>query len=332
MRSRTSRLLSPPRLAPFTVSSSSARDQAGALVLGRRARLDRRQSVHPARLHEAALARLGADAVDPRRHREDARLSASKPVALGGARVMLITRSPLRITLGGGGTDLPSYYREHGGFLIAAAIDKYVYVTVMRPFTPGIFLKYSKLEHVDAVDEVAASDHPRGDQADRLQGRRSSRSPRWPTSRRAPASARRAASPRRCSRRCTRTGGSLLHPNELAELACEIEIDRLGEPIGKQDQYIAAYGGMTCFTFHAGRQRRGRAARAADRHAVQPRGQPAAVLHRLLAQRRRHPETRTTRRSRTTATMLDESALREGARPAQPRGARAGRHRARSAR
>ena len=67
---------------------------------------------------------------------------------------MIITRSPLRITLGGGGTDLPSYYREHGGFLIAAAIDKYVYVTVMRPFTPGIFLKYSKLEHVDATDDV----------------------------------------------------------------------------------------------------------------------------------------------------------------------------------
>ena len=67
---------------------------------------------------------------------------------------MIITRSPLRITLGGGGSDLPSYYREYGGFLIAAAIDKYVYVTVMRPFVPGIYLKYSKLEHVASVDEV----------------------------------------------------------------------------------------------------------------------------------------------------------------------------------
>ena len=67
---------------------------------------------------------------------------------------MIITRSPLRISLGGGGTDLPSYYREHGGFLIAAAIDKYVYVTVTRPFSPGIYLKYSKLEHVDRVDDV----------------------------------------------------------------------------------------------------------------------------------------------------------------------------------
>src|SRR6185503_4209073 len=68
--------------------------------------------------------------------------------------VMIITRSPLRITLGGGGTDLPSYYRQFGGFLIAAAIDRYVYVTVMRPFIRGIFLKYSHLEKVTSVDEI----------------------------------------------------------------------------------------------------------------------------------------------------------------------------------
>ena len=67
---------------------------------------------------------------------------------------MIIVRSPLRISLGGGGTDLPSYYREHGGFLIAATIDKYVYVTVMRPFIPGIFLKYSELERVMTIPEV----------------------------------------------------------------------------------------------------------------------------------------------------------------------------------
>jgi hypothetical protein len=67
---------------------------------------------------------------------------------------MIIVRSPLRITLGGGGTDLPSYYREHEGFLIAAAIDKFIYVTVIKPFTPGIYLKYSKIEHVEKIDEV----------------------------------------------------------------------------------------------------------------------------------------------------------------------------------
>ena len=67
---------------------------------------------------------------------------------------MIIARSPLRISLGGGGTDLPSYYKEHGGFLIAAAIDKYVYATVTRPFTPGIYLKYSSLEQVQQVIDV----------------------------------------------------------------------------------------------------------------------------------------------------------------------------------
>ena len=67
---------------------------------------------------------------------------------------MLIARSPLRITLGGGGTDLRSYYQEQEGFLIAAAIDKYVYVTVTRPFTQGIYLKYSSLEHVEKISEV----------------------------------------------------------------------------------------------------------------------------------------------------------------------------------
>ena len=70
---------------------------------------------------------------------------------------MIIVRSPLRISLGGGGTDLASYYREHEGFLIAAAIDKYVYVTSMRPFKKGIYLKYSQLEKVNKVSDIC---HP----------------------------------------------------------------------------------------------------------------------------------------------------------------------------
>ena len=67
---------------------------------------------------------------------------------------MIIVRSPLRITLGGGGTDLPSYYRNHAGFLISAAIDKFVYVTVIKPFMPGIYLKYSNIEHVERIEDV----------------------------------------------------------------------------------------------------------------------------------------------------------------------------------
>jgi D-glycero-alpha-D-manno-heptose-7-phosphate kinase len=162
---------------------------------------------------------------------------------------MIITRSPLRITLGGGGTDIPSYYRKHGGFVIAAAIDKYVYVTVTRPFVPGIFLKYSKLEHVEQVDEVQ---HPIIQEAIRMLD---FKTPQLEVTTLADIPAG------------TGLGSSgsfttallkalyahrrrLLHPSELAQLACEIEIDRLKEPIGKQDQYIAAYGGLTCFYFH----------------------------------------------------------------------------------
>ncbi len=162
---------------------------------------------------------------------------------------MIITRSPLRITLGGGGTDLPSYYGEHGGFLIAAAIDKYVYVTVMRPFTPGIFLKYSKLEHVDAVDDVR---HPIIREAIRMIGLQTPQI-EITTLADIPAGTGLGSSGSFTTalvKALYAHRRHFLHPNELAELACEIEIDRLHEPIGKQDQYIAAYGGVTCFTFH----------------------------------------------------------------------------------
>src|SRR5438045_6213473 len=80
---------------------------------------------------------------------------------------MIIVRSPLRITLGGGGTDLPSYYREQGGFLIAAAIDKYVYITVHETFVDDLIVKYSKLERVASADSL---EHPIFREALRLRG------------------------------------------------------------------------------------------------------------------------------------------------------------------
>ena len=80
---------------------------------------------------------------------------------------MIITRSPLRVSLGGGGTDLPSYYREHGGFLVAAAIDKYVYLTQHRTFQQEIIIKYSKLERVQSVDQI---EHPIVREAMKLTG------------------------------------------------------------------------------------------------------------------------------------------------------------------
>ncbi len=161
---------------------------------------------------------------------------------------MIITRSPLRITIGGGGTDLPSYYRDHGGFVISAAIDKYVYVTVMRPFVEGIFLKYSQLEHVDQIEAVQ---HPIIREALKMLGFRTPQVEITtladiPSGTGLGSSGSFTAALLKALYAHRR---QLLHPNELAELACEIEIDRLGEPIGKQDQYAASYGGVTCFTF-----------------------------------------------------------------------------------
>jgi D-glycero-alpha-D-manno-heptose-7-phosphate kinase len=162
---------------------------------------------------------------------------------------MIITRSPLRITLGGGGTDLPSYYRDHEGFLVSAAIDKYVYVNVMRPFTEGIYLKYSQLEHTEQIAEVK---HPIIREALHML---EFKTPQVEITTLAdiPAGTGLGSS----GSFTTALVKALythrkrhLHQEELAELACHIEIDRLGEPIGKQDQYIAAVGGVTCFTFH----------------------------------------------------------------------------------
>jgi D-glycero-alpha-D-manno-heptose-7-phosphate kinase len=162
---------------------------------------------------------------------------------------MIIARSPLRITLGGGGTDLPSYYRDHEGFLIAAAIDKYVYVTVTRPFNRGIYLKYSALEQVESIEEVK---HPVIREALRLQ---MLRTPQIEITTLAdiPAGTGLGSSGSFTTallKALHTHRHEILHPRELAELACHLEIDLLREPVGKQDQFIAAFGGLTCFTFH----------------------------------------------------------------------------------
>jgi len=161
---------------------------------------------------------------------------------------MIIARSPLRISLGGGATDLPSYYRDHEGFVIAAAINKYVYVTVTRPFAEGIYLKYSKLEQVDSVDQVQ---HRIIHEALKMQ---KLRTPQIEITSLAdiPAGTGLGSSGSFTTvliKALYAHRRGLIHPQELAKLACHIEIDLLGEPIGKQDQYIAAYGGLTCFTF-----------------------------------------------------------------------------------
>jgi D-glycero-alpha-D-manno-heptose-7-phosphate kinase len=161
---------------------------------------------------------------------------------------MIITRSPLRISLGGGGTDLPSYYQEHSGFLIAAAIDKYVYITLHRTFVDELIVKYSKLERVKLVKEL---EHPIIREALQLVG---VEAPFLEITSMAdiPAGTGLGSSGSFTTallKALHALKKNLVHPADLAEQACEIEINRLGEPIGKQDQYISAFGGITCFKF-----------------------------------------------------------------------------------
>lgn len=161
---------------------------------------------------------------------------------------MIITRSPLRISLGGGGTDLPSYYREHGGFLIAAAIDRYVYINVHRRFMDGFLLKYSRLEEAATIEEIK---HPIIREALRLASVQE-RNLEITSMADIPAGTGLGSSGSFTTallKALHALRKNLVHPAELADQACQIELEKLGEPIGKQDQYIAAYGGITCFKF-----------------------------------------------------------------------------------
>jgi D-glycero-alpha-D-manno-heptose-7-phosphate kinase len=160
---------------------------------------------------------------------------------------MLITRTPLRITLGGGGTDLASYYERFGGFVMSAAIDKYVYLAINRTFTNDYFIKYSALERVERIEDIQ---HPIFREA--LSLRPVGPSIELVSLADIPAGTGLGSSG-------TFTVGLLrtLYAFErqhvtaevLAKEACHIEIDRLRQPVGKQDQYIAAFGGLQCLEF-----------------------------------------------------------------------------------
>ncbi len=160
---------------------------------------------------------------------------------------MIITRTPLRISIGGGGTDLPSYYEERGGFVISAAINKYVFIGLNTTFTEDYLLKYSSLERHDRIAEIGhrivreafdAHDVRAGIEmvslADIPSGTGLGSSGSFTVGLLRAIYA---------LRREHVTAGA------LAEEAAAIEIEKLGEPVGKQDQYIAAYGGLTCFHF-----------------------------------------------------------------------------------
>ena len=161
---------------------------------------------------------------------------------------MIIARSPLRVTLGGGGTDLPSYYEKFGGFLIAAAIDKYVYITLHDTFVTDLIVKYSELERVPDASKLK---HPILREAFALVGM-DGRALELTSMADIPAGTGLGSSGSFTTALLKALHAhkkNLVHPAELAAQACEVELDRLKEPIGKQDQYIAAYGGVTCFKF-----------------------------------------------------------------------------------
>lgn len=161
---------------------------------------------------------------------------------------MIITRSPLRISLGGGGTDLPSYYQQHEGFLIAAAIDKYVYITLHQTFVEDMIIKYSKMERVASIDEIQ---HPIIREALRFVGIKNMNIELASMADIPAGTGLGSSGSFTCAllKALHTYNKNLIHPNDLAEQACHIEIDLLKEPVGKQDQYISAYGGINCFRF-----------------------------------------------------------------------------------
>jgi D-glycero-alpha-D-manno-heptose-7-phosphate kinase len=161
---------------------------------------------------------------------------------------VIFSRAPLRISLGGGGTDLPSYYSEHGGFLVSGAIDKYVYMLTHTVFQRRYRMKYSEMEEVDEIEQIrhpilreTLLRHWRGNPleiasvADVPAGTGMGSSGAYTV-----CLLKGLAHARRTS----------ITPGALAEAACEIEIDVLGEPVGKQDPYVAAHGGVCAYTFN----------------------------------------------------------------------------------
>jgi D-glycero-alpha-D-manno-heptose-7-phosphate kinase len=157
---------------------------------------------------------------------------------------MIITRTPFRITLGGGGTDLPSYYSRYGGFIFAAGLDKYMFINVNRPIVDDLVrVKYSQSELVVHRDQLQ---HEIAREAMRLAG--IDRGIEIVSMADVPAGTGLGSSS------CYAVGLlNALHTMrrqplrflELAEEACKLEIEVLGKPIGKQDQYMAAFGGLT---------------------------------------------------------------------------------------
>jgi len=163
---------------------------------------------------------------------------------------VIFTRAPLRVSLGGGGTDLPSYYEQDGGFLVSGAIDKYVYMLTHTVFQKRYRMKYSSTEEVDDPAEIqhpilreTLRKHWRGNPleiaavADVPAGTGMGSSGAFTVC---------------LLKALTMAKRTSITPGALADAACDIEINVLGEPVGKQDQFVSAHGGICAYTFHPG--------------------------------------------------------------------------------
>ena len=161
---------------------------------------------------------------------------------------MIISRSPLRISLGGGGTDLPSYYEKKEGFVISAAINKYVYVTITKPFRPGIYLKYSKIEKTKNIKKIK---HPIIREVLKKEIKKNN-SIELTTLADIPSGTGLGSSGSFTTaliKAIYFQQRKIISGKSLAEKACYIEINKLREPSGKQDQYISSFGGLNYFIF-----------------------------------------------------------------------------------
>jgi len=161
---------------------------------------------------------------------------------------MIISQTPLRISLAGGGTDLANYYRSHEGFVVTTAIDKYIYVVIKERFDELIYIDYSKKEIVESVDEIQ---HDLVREAAKITGLKKGFEVMMLADIPSEGSGLGSSSSLTVGllHAFYQFRGKLVTSEHLAREACEIEIDILNRPIGKQDQYIAAYGGLKTFKF-----------------------------------------------------------------------------------
>lgn len=160
---------------------------------------------------------------------------------------MLISKSPLRISLGGGGTDLPSYYKKYGGFLISATINKHIYISIAETFNKKFIIKYSSFEEVNQITKIK---HPLFREILKIMEIKTplniSSHADIPSGTGMGSSGCFAVT---LINALSSYQGKNLSKKKIAELACHIEIDKLKEPVGKQDQYTAVFGGLNSYEF-----------------------------------------------------------------------------------